>query len=124
MGRSILNGQLQAESWTTSYALWFIIQIWYLILQKAAHPDFQAWTLLLQPLTQLFAYQQAEKSDLLSPGYNFLSLSFVLLQCFDSVSKCHLIKSGFLVLFKNKSFLLAYKQVIMVFLFFLCDLMF
>lgn len=59
-------------------------------------------------------------NDLFFPGYKF----FVSLFCITAVFwlckqiLLHLLKSGFLVLFKNKSFLLVYKLVIMVFLFF------
>lgn len=56
MDRNILNTKLQEKSWSSSYALWFIIQIWCLILQEVGNPDVQSWNLLVQPFAQLFAY--------------------------------------------------------------------
>lgn len=118
MDRNILNTKLQGNSWTSSYALWFIIQIWCLILQEVWNPNVQSWNLLVQPFAQLFAYQQAETNELFLPGYDFFVFLFCVAAMFWLCKPIllNLIKSGFMVLFKN--FLLVYKLVIMFFLFF------
>lgn len=118
MDRNILTTKLQEKSWTSLYALWFIIQIWCLILQEVGNPDVQSWNLLVQPFAQLFAYQQAEMNDLFLPGYDFFAFLFCIAAMFWLCKPIllNLIKSGFMVLFKN--FLLVYKLVIMFFLFF------